>query len=124
MHTDGETSSSKIKNPATERYSNGDYNAIMRKCIREGIIRTSKQLKDYCTEMETILQKDYFAEMETKLQKLGTTSEKTDFAERIHSERSNQEAVTTSEKTELAYQSSSEKLKQRYLATLTKRLLN
>ena len=66
--------------------------------------------------------------METKLQNLETTSERTDFAEQIHSERSKQEAETTSEKTELADQSTSKtfpanKLKQKYLATLTKRLL-
>ena len=58
--------------------------------------------------METILPKDYFAEMETKLQKLGTASEKTKFAEPIHSESSNQEAATTSEKTELGDQSTSQ----------------
>ena len=45
--------------------------------------------------------------METKLRKVETTSERTDFAEQIHSERSNQEAETTSEKTELADQSTS-----------------
>ena len=34
--------------------------------------------------------------MEMKLQKLETTSERTDFAEQINSESSNQEAATTS----------------------------
>ena len=45
--------------------------------------------------------------METKLQKVETRSEKTEFAEPIHSESSNQEAETTSEKTELGDQSTS-----------------
>ena len=45
--------------------------------------------------------------METKLQKLETTSEQTKFAERVHSESSDQETETTSEKAELADQSSS-----------------
>ena len=66
--------------------------------------------------------------METILQKLKTTSEKTEFAEQIHSESSAREAETTSEKTELADQSTSktlpaDNLKQKYLANLTKRLL-
>ena len=42
--------------------------------------------------------------MKTTLQKLGTKSDKKEFAEPIHSESSFQEAETTSEKTELADQ--------------------
>ena len=65
--------------------------------------------------------------METKLQKVETRSEKTEFAEPIHSESSHKEAATTSEKTELADQSTSKipakKLKQQYLATQAKTLL-
>ena len=63
--------------------------------------------------------------METKLQKLETTSEKTEFAEPIHSESSNQETATTSEKTNLQIRAlqktPAEKLKHKYLATLTKK---
>ena len=57
--------------------------------------------------------------METKLQKLETTSEKTEFAEPIHSESSHQEAETTSEKTNLQIRAlqtiPAEKLKHKYL---------
>ena len=42
--------------------------------------------------------------MKTELQKLGTTSEKKEFVEPIHSESSFQEAETTSEKTEFGDQ--------------------
>ena len=48
--------------------------------------------------------------METEPPKLESTSEKTEFAEQIHSESSAQEAETTSEKTELADQSTSKTL--------------
>ena len=47
--------------------------------------------------------------MGKRLQQLETASEKTEFAEQVHSDSSNQEAETISEKTELADQSSSKK---------------
>ena len=65
--------------------------------------------------------------MGKRLQQLETASEKTEFAEQVHSDSSNQEAETISEKTELADQSSSKKSSQgtetKYLASRTKRLL-
>ena len=89
MRIDGETSWSKWKIV----YWNGDEKPSTRRYIRE---------EQKCLATRT---KRYYTEMETKLQKLESTSEKTEFAEQIHSESSNQEAETTSEKTELADQS-------------------